>query len=218
MAFLNKKPWHPGSGRNQEDIWKREQAFMKEVEKREELKKQIEEQREQEEFDDFVADATKQQCAPSPPECAHVLHTPLSSNSPTELHKQYEAGNSTSTFFVFAVLRQANLASFLGWTCSHIHDGSSPVHHQFRRARIANSRQIFQDSCPLCTDGTIVLSGCTRGASPRRKMQTNARRITCSARPWIGSPTTAKKSPSPGYDTPHIKKNAPHPSCVCSSV
>lgn len=62
LAFLNKKPWHPGSGRNQEDIWKREQAYMKELEKRDELKKQYEEDREQEGFDNFVAEATKQAC------------------------------------------------------------------------------------------------------------------------------------------------------------
>lgn len=49
LAFLNKKPWHPGNIQNQEEIWKREQAFLAEVEKREELKRQIEEEREAEE-------------------------------------------------------------------------------------------------------------------------------------------------------------------------
>jgi hypothetical protein len=48
LAFLNKKPWHPGNIRNQEDIWKREQEFLAEVEKREELRRKIEEEREQE--------------------------------------------------------------------------------------------------------------------------------------------------------------------------
>lgn len=48
LAFLNKKPWHPGNIQNQEEIWKREQAFLAEVEKREELKRQIEEEREAE--------------------------------------------------------------------------------------------------------------------------------------------------------------------------
>ena len=62
LAFLNKKPWHPANGRNQEDIWKREQAFMAEVEKREELRRQIEEQRDEEGFNEFVAQATKQKC------------------------------------------------------------------------------------------------------------------------------------------------------------
>jgi hypothetical protein len=48
LAFLNKKPWHPGNIRNQEEIWKREQAFLAELEKREELKRQIEDEREAE--------------------------------------------------------------------------------------------------------------------------------------------------------------------------
>ena len=48
LAFLNKKPWHPGNIQNQEEIWKREQAFLAEVEKREELKRQIEDEREAE--------------------------------------------------------------------------------------------------------------------------------------------------------------------------
>jgi cation transport regulator ChaC len=65
LAFLNKKPWHPLNARNQEDTWKREQAFMAEVEKREHLKKHIEEEREKEDFSDFVAKATKQKFAPN---------------------------------------------------------------------------------------------------------------------------------------------------------
>jgi hypothetical protein len=60
LAFLSKKPWHPLNARNQEETWKREQAFMAEVEKREELKRHIEEEREKEDFSSFVAQATKQ--------------------------------------------------------------------------------------------------------------------------------------------------------------
>lgn len=48
LAFLNKKPWHPLNLRNQEEIWKREQAYLAELEKRDQLVKQIEEEREQE--------------------------------------------------------------------------------------------------------------------------------------------------------------------------
>jgi hypothetical protein len=48
LAFLNKKPWHPANARNQEEIWKREQAYLAELEKRDELKRSIEEEREKE--------------------------------------------------------------------------------------------------------------------------------------------------------------------------
>lgn len=48
LAFLNKKPWHPLNLRNQEEIWKREQAYLAELEKRDQLVKQIEEERERE--------------------------------------------------------------------------------------------------------------------------------------------------------------------------
>lgn len=60
LAFLNKKPWHPGNIQNQEEIWKREQAFLAEVEKREELKRQIEDEREAE---DNVTQFQREKCA-----------------------------------------------------------------------------------------------------------------------------------------------------------
>lgn len=62
MAFLNKKTWHPGNARNQEEVWKREQLFLKELDKQEELRKQIEEEREKEEFDRIAGTATKVKC------------------------------------------------------------------------------------------------------------------------------------------------------------
>lgn len=59
LAFLNKKTWHPGNARNQEEVWKREQLFLKELDKQQELRKQIEDEREKEEFDRIAGTATK---------------------------------------------------------------------------------------------------------------------------------------------------------------
>ena len=50
LAFLNKKTWHPGRLDNQEEKWKREQAAAKEKQKLEELRKQIAEERQDEEL------------------------------------------------------------------------------------------------------------------------------------------------------------------------
>lgn len=62
LAFLNKKPWHPLNRTNQEEIWKREQEYLAEAEKRDERLKQVEAEREKEEFEGFVADAVQQKC------------------------------------------------------------------------------------------------------------------------------------------------------------
>ena len=45
LAFLNKKGWHTGGYKNQEEVWKREQEAQREKAKVEELKKQILEER-----------------------------------------------------------------------------------------------------------------------------------------------------------------------------
>lgn len=47
---MNKKPWHPARFSNQEEVWKREQAKLAEERKAEELRKQLEEERKQNEF------------------------------------------------------------------------------------------------------------------------------------------------------------------------
>lgn len=50
LKFLNKKGWHTGSLRNIENVWKAEQKHEAEKRKLEELKKQIHEEREAQEF------------------------------------------------------------------------------------------------------------------------------------------------------------------------
>ncbi|KAA8537249.1 hypothetical protein F0562_027064 [Nyssa sinensis] len=50
LKFLNKKGWHTGSLRNIENVWKAEQKHDAEQKKLEELRKQIQEERERSEF------------------------------------------------------------------------------------------------------------------------------------------------------------------------
>ncbi|XP_052200974.1 uncharacterized protein LOC127807298 [Diospyros lotus] len=50
LKFLNKKGWHTGSLRNIENVWKAEQKHEAEQKKSEELRKQIQEERERSEF------------------------------------------------------------------------------------------------------------------------------------------------------------------------
>ncbi|KAJ1411681.1 Pre-mRNA splicing factor [Sesbania bispinosa] len=50
LKFLNKKGWHTGSLRNIENVWKAEQKHEAEQKKLEELHKQIQEERERNEF------------------------------------------------------------------------------------------------------------------------------------------------------------------------
>lgn len=50
LKFLNKKGWHTGSLRNIENVWKAEQKHEAEQKKLEELRKQIHEERERNEF------------------------------------------------------------------------------------------------------------------------------------------------------------------------
>ncbi|KAJ1420963.1 Pre-mRNA splicing factor [Sesbania bispinosa] len=50
LKFLNKKGWHTGSLRNIENVWKAEQKHEAEQKKLEELRKQIQEERERNEF------------------------------------------------------------------------------------------------------------------------------------------------------------------------
>ena len=50
LKFLNKKGWHTGSLRNIENVWKAEQKRDAEDKKLEELRKQIQEERERHEF------------------------------------------------------------------------------------------------------------------------------------------------------------------------
>ncbi|MCO5561128.1 hypothetical protein L7F22_014749 [Adiantum nelumboides] len=50
LKFLNKKGWHTGSLRNIENVWKAEQKHEAENRKLEELKKQINDEREAQEF------------------------------------------------------------------------------------------------------------------------------------------------------------------------
>ncbi|PNX71311.1 hypothetical protein L195_g027186 [Trifolium pratense] len=50
LKFLNKKGWHTGSLRNIENVWKAEQKHNAEEKKLDELRKQIQEERERSEF------------------------------------------------------------------------------------------------------------------------------------------------------------------------
>ncbi|CAO2842133.1 unnamed protein product [Amaranthus hypochondriacus] len=50
LKFLNKKGWHTGSLRDIENVWKAEQKHEAEQRKSEELRKQIHEEREYDEF------------------------------------------------------------------------------------------------------------------------------------------------------------------------
>lgn len=50
LKFLNKKGWHTGSLRNIENVWKAEQKHGAEQKKLEELRKQIQEERDRDEF------------------------------------------------------------------------------------------------------------------------------------------------------------------------
>ena len=50
LAFLNKKGWHPGSIRNQEKVWAKEQERDAEQKKLEDLQQHIEQERQQEEM------------------------------------------------------------------------------------------------------------------------------------------------------------------------
>ncbi|KAJ6906877.1 hypothetical protein NC652_024320 [Populus alba x Populus x berolinensis] len=53
LKFLNKKGWHTGSLRNIENVWKAEQKHDAEQKKLEELRKQIQDERERSEFRPF---------------------------------------------------------------------------------------------------------------------------------------------------------------------
>ena len=55
LGFLNKKSWHTGGMRQQEEVWKKEQEFAKEQRKTAEIQKQIQEERKREEFADVAA-------------------------------------------------------------------------------------------------------------------------------------------------------------------
>lgn len=50
LKFLNKKGWHTGSLRNIENVWKAEQKHEAEQKKLDELRKQIQEEKERQEF------------------------------------------------------------------------------------------------------------------------------------------------------------------------
>lgn len=51
LAFLNKKGWHPGSLRNQEAVWKKEQEKDAEDRKLDEFKQHVELERQKEELE-----------------------------------------------------------------------------------------------------------------------------------------------------------------------
>eukprot|EP00951_Prasinocladus_malaysianus_P021634 scaffold179236_cov40-Prasinocladus_malaysianus.AAC.1 len=54
LGFLNKKSWHTGGMRQQEEVWKREQEYAKEQKKLAELKKQLDEERKHEELQEVA--------------------------------------------------------------------------------------------------------------------------------------------------------------------
>ena len=49
-GFLNKKTWHPGRIDNQEKVWKKEEDARKESSRLEDLRTQLEEERQREEL------------------------------------------------------------------------------------------------------------------------------------------------------------------------
>lgn len=49
-GFLNKKTWHPGRMDNQEKVWKKEEDARKESSRLEDLRTQLEEERQREEL------------------------------------------------------------------------------------------------------------------------------------------------------------------------
>lgn len=57
LAFLNKKGWHTGSMQNTERVWKKEEEAAKERRKLEELKKQIQEERDHQLLTGLAEDA-----------------------------------------------------------------------------------------------------------------------------------------------------------------
>lgn len=57
LAFLNKKSWHTGGLRQQEEVWKKEQQYAQEQKKLKELQKQLEEERKREELQGVAASA-----------------------------------------------------------------------------------------------------------------------------------------------------------------
>eukprot|EP01023_Acetabularia_acetabulum_P026199 TRINITY_DN2491_c0_g1_i4.p1 TRINITY_DN2491_c0_g1~~TRINITY_DN2491_c0_g1_i4.p1 ORF type:complete len:675 (+),score=86.27 TRINITY_DN2491_c0_g1_i4:166-2190(+) len=59
LAFLNKKPWHPGNLRNLERVWQKEQAHEREQKRLEELRKQILEERQKEQLEQIAHDSGK---------------------------------------------------------------------------------------------------------------------------------------------------------------
>jgi len=62
---LNKKAWHPGGFKQQEEVWKREQAKAQEERRLDELKKQIAEERETQELQRVAQEGGHVTCAPS---------------------------------------------------------------------------------------------------------------------------------------------------------
>lgn len=66
LGFLNKKSWHTGGMRQQEEVWKREQEYAKEQRKLEDLRKQIQEERKREELDEVAMAGGHKQCAAPP--------------------------------------------------------------------------------------------------------------------------------------------------------
>ena len=64
LTFLNKKTWHPGRMQNQEEKWKREQAAEKEERKLQEIRTQIEQERQNEELQQVAVAAGVKRCAP----------------------------------------------------------------------------------------------------------------------------------------------------------
>mmetsp|Transcript_35609 Transcript_35609/g.100801 ORF Transcript_35609/g.100801 Transcript_35609/m.100801 type:complete len:384 (+) Transcript_35609:175-1326(+) len=57
LGFLNKKSWHTGGMRQQEEVWKKEQEYAAEQKKLKELQKQIQEERKAEELREVAAEA-----------------------------------------------------------------------------------------------------------------------------------------------------------------
>lgn len=57
LSFLNKKNFHPGSIKNIEEVWKREQKALKEEKKLEDLRKQILEEKQYEELEQVAEKA-----------------------------------------------------------------------------------------------------------------------------------------------------------------
>ena len=79
LGFLNKKSWHTGGFKQQEEVWKKEQEYASEQRKLVELQKQIKEERKREELEEVAAASGHVKCAYI---SSHLARQPRALSSP----------------------------------------------------------------------------------------------------------------------------------------